>query len=93
VSRAIHVPPDLDREALERQRFGVERLLVHLSEEAEAWAGTGSHRPGEARVRKEPSRHARRSAVLPGPTGVSLDDELDRFGLRVTPCQSDRPAA
>lgn len=93
VSRAIHVPPDIDREALERQRSGVERLLVHLSDEAEAWAGEGTHRPGEARVRKEPSRHARRSAVLPGPTGVSLDDELARFGLQPMACQSDRPAA
>lgn len=93
VSRAIHVPPDLDREALERQRAGVERLLVHLSDDAEAWAGSRMHRLGETIIRKEPSRHATRSAVLPGPTGVALDDELSRFDLAMSARHSDRPAA
>ena len=93
VSRAIHVPADLSRNDLERQRAGVERLLVHLSDEAEAWAGSRAHRAGEMRSRKEPSRHAKRSALLPGPAGVSLDDELARFGLDLLERQSDRPAA
>jgi hypothetical protein len=44
-------------------------------------------------MRKEPSRHAKRSALVPGPAGVSLDDELTRFGLAVSERQSDRPAA
>jgi hypothetical protein len=93
VSRAIHVPADLDRDALERQRQGVERLLVHLSDDAESWAGTRTHRSGETIVRKEPSRHARRAALVPGPAGVSLDDELSRFSLALPERQSDRPAA
>ncbi len=93
MSRAIHVPPDLDRDKLEQQRSGVERLLVHLSDEAEAWAGSRAQRPGEALVRKEPSRHARHSALIPGPAGVPLDAELARFGLLPAACQSDRPAA
>jgi lysophospholipid acyltransferase (LPLAT)-like uncharacterized protein len=93
VSRAIHVPADLNREDLERQRAGVERLLVHLSDEAESWAGSRLARPGETIVRKEPSRHARRSSLLPGPAGVALDDELARFGLALPERQSDRPAA
>ena len=93
VSRPMYVPPDLDRDALEQQRSGVERLLVHLSDEAESWAGSRAHRPGEMPVRKEPSRHARNSALLSGPAGVSVDDELSRFGLLPTACQLDRPAA
>jgi len=93
VSRAIQVPTDLSRDDLERQRVGLERLLVHLSDDAEAWAGSRAHRAGEKLIRKEPSRHAKRSALLPGPTGVSLDDELARFGLDLPERQSDRPAA
>jgi hypothetical protein len=93
VSRAIHVPADLSRDALERQRAGVERLLVHLSDDAEAWAGSRLSRSGETIIRKEPSRHAKRSALVAGPAGVSLDDELTRFGLAVSERQSDRPAA
>jgi lysophospholipid acyltransferase (LPLAT)-like uncharacterized protein len=93
VSRAIHVPANLSRDDLERQRAGVERLLVHLSDDAEAWAGSRAYRAGEKRMRKEPSRHAKRSALAPGPAGVSLDDELARFGLDRLERQSDRPAA
>ena len=93
VSRAIQVPANLSRDDLERQRAGVERLLVHLSDDAEAWAGSRAYRAGEKRMRKEPSRHAKRSALLPGPAGVSLDDELARFGLDRLERQSDRPAA
>ena len=93
VSRAIQVPANLSKDALERQRAGVERLLVHLSDDAEAWAGSRAYRAGEKRMRKEPSRHAKRSALLPGPAGVSLDDELARFGLDRLERQSDRPAA
>ncbi len=93
VSRAIQVPADLSRDGLERQRAGVERLLVHLSDDAEAWAGSRAYRAGEKRMRKEPSRHAKRSAMVPGPAGVSLDDELARFGLDMLGRQSDRPAA
>jgi lysophospholipid acyltransferase (LPLAT)-like uncharacterized protein len=93
VSRAIQVPADLSRDNLELQRAGVERLLVHLSDDAEAWAGSRAHRAGEKLIRKEPSRHAKRSALLPGPAGVSLDEELARFGLELSERQSDRPAA
>ncbi len=81
ISRPLAIPAGLDREGIERHRQGVERLLVHLSDESEAWATAGSRRPGERVVRKEPSRVARWAAKLPGPAGVSLDDELSRFGL------------
>lgn len=93
VSRAIHVPADLSRDDLERQRAGVQRLLVHLSDDAESWATSRASRPEEAIVRKEPSRHARRAALLRGPRGIALDEELARFGLEMAGLQSDRPAA
>jgi hypothetical protein len=78
VSRAIHVPAALDRDGIERYRQGIERILVRLSDDAEAWACSGKRRPGDSVVRREPSRVARWAAALPGPSGVSLGDELDR---------------
>jgi lysophospholipid acyltransferase (LPLAT)-like uncharacterized protein len=93
VSQAIRVPPDLDRDGIEWHRAGVERLLVRLSDDAEHWAGSGRHRAGEVRLRKEPSRVARRAACLPGPAGVPLDEELDRVGLATHAETHGRPAA
>lgn len=81
VSRAIAVPPDLDRDAIEWHRAGLERLLVHLSDDAEAWATAGTRRAGERPVRKEPSRVAAKAAALPGLPGVTLTEELRRVGL------------
>jgi len=94
VSRAIAVPPDLDRDRLEAHRAGIERLLTHLSDEAEAWATSDARRPGARIVRREPSRVARRAARLVGPPGVPLDEELDRVGLAAGAARTDeRPAA
>ena len=93
VSRAIAVPPDLDRDGIERHRVGVERLLTHLSDEAEAWATAGTRRPGQRPVRKEPSRVAGRMAACPGPRGVPIEAELDRLGLTTEVGRAERPAA
>jgi lysophospholipid acyltransferase (LPLAT)-like uncharacterized protein len=93
ISRAIAIPPDLDRDGIEWHRAGLERLLVRLSDDAEAWATSGERRPGEVRVRKEPSRVARRAAALPGPQGVPLESELERFGLPTGPLGQQLPAA
>ncbi|MFM8735117.1 MAG: lysophospholipid acyltransferase family protein [Pirellulales bacterium] len=95
VSRAIHVPAGLDREGIERYRVGVERLLTHLSDDAEAWATAGVRRDGQRPVRKEPSRVAGRMAAVPGPRGVELDEELARVGLSAMPAAAiaERPAA
>ena len=81
VSRAVMIPHDLDRDGIEQHRAGIERLLLQLSDDAEAWAEAGTRRPGEMLVLKEPSRVARKAAALPGPPGVSLEDELDRVGV------------
>ena len=81
VSRAIAVPPALDRDGIEWHRAGVERLLVRLSDDAESWATAGTRRPGERPARREPSRVARWAARLPGPAGVPLAEELARIGL------------
>lgn len=81
VSRAIAVPPDLDRDGIEWHRSSLERLLVHLSDDAEAWATSGGRRAGERIVRKEPSRVAAKAASLPGRPGVEMAAELSRFGL------------
>jgi lysophospholipid acyltransferase (LPLAT)-like uncharacterized protein len=96
VSRAIAVPPNLDRDALERHRVGIERLLVHLSDEAEAWAVAGTRRPGQRPVRKEPARNASWAAATPGPAGVTIEAELETYGLApsvATAALEDRSAA
>lgn len=81
VSRPLAIPPDLDRTGIEMHRAGVERLLVHLSDAAEAWATAGTRRRDEQVIRKEPSRVARRAAACAGPAGVSLAAELTQHGL------------
>ncbi len=84
LSRAICIPPGLDREGLELHRQGIERILVRLSDDAEQWAMSGRSRPGDSVARREPSRVARWAAALPGPSGVPLEAELERVGLSST---------
>jgi len=43
----IHLPPNLDRTGLEQCRQRVERLMNHLTSEAEAWATAGTRKAGE----------------------------------------------
>ncbi|NCX99829.1 MAG: DUF374 domain-containing protein [Planctomycetia bacterium] len=81
VSRAIHVPADLDRDGIERHRAGIEALLTHLSNEAEAWATARHRRPRQRAVRKEASRVALQRAREPGDPGVPLEEELAHHGL------------
>jgi hypothetical protein len=71
----------------------VERLLVQLSDDAERWACAGQKRAGEVRLRKEPSRVARRAAQLPAPDGVSLEEELRRCAVLPVAETHERPAA
>jgi hypothetical protein len=92
ISRPVAIPADLDRDGIERHRLALERLLVHLSDDAEAWARAGTRRPGERVVRREPARQARMAATRPGPAGVPVEDELARFGL-TWPSVCERPAA
>jgi hypothetical protein len=81
VSRAIQIPPQLDREQLEQHRAGVERLLNHLSDDAQQWATTGGRRPGDQVVRPQASRRARWAAALPAGACVSLEAEHERLGV------------
>ncbi|HEV3418653.1 MAG TPA: lysophospholipid acyltransferase family protein [Pirellulales bacterium] len=60
-SPAIVVPPDLDRDGIERYRGGVEGLLNRLTSEAEAWAEAGTAKLEEAPVRREPARRGAES--------------------------------
>ncbi len=92
VSRAVAIPPGLDRDGLERHRAGIERLLTALTDDAEAWATAGTRRPGERPIRREPSRIARWAAAVPGPAGVPLEEELQRV-CGSTGGEQGRPAA
>lgn len=78
MSRAIAIPPNLDRKGVEWHRQGLERLLSKLSEDAEAWA-IRAHVVGEQPLRREPSRDASRNILLEPRKAVELDDELSRL--------------
>jgi len=90
VSRAVFVPSGLDREGIEVHRQGIEKLLEHLSVDAEQWARTGERRPGERRLRKQPARSTRSMRTAPSTGSVCLEDELRRLGLE--PETEDLPA-
>ncbi len=92
VSRPVAIPPGLDRDGIERQRSAVERLLIHLSDDAEAWATSGLRRPGERAIRREPARRGKAAAMLPGPAGVPIEEELARCGMAGEPARG-LPAA
>jgi lysophospholipid acyltransferase (LPLAT)-like uncharacterized protein len=63
LSPAITIPHDLDRDALESCRLGVERLLNRLTLEAEAWAESGTAKTEEIPVRREPAPPAMNGAA------------------------------
>lgn len=50
VSPEIHVPPNLDRDGVEHFRTSVERLLNRLTNEAEAWAESGTRKAEQFRL-------------------------------------------
>ena len=54
IGPALHIPPNLDRDGIERYRQRVERLLNRLSVEAEAWATSGTRKVRELPLRREP---------------------------------------
>ncbi|MGQ9576032.1 MAG: lysophospholipid acyltransferase family protein [Thermoguttaceae bacterium] len=64
----LFVPPDLDRSGMEEFRRRFEALQNRLSDEAEAWAESGSMRIGQMRIR-------------PGPH-QSIQECIDRLALR-----------
>jgi lysophospholipid acyltransferase (LPLAT)-like uncharacterized protein len=53
----MFIPPNLDRDGLEHYRLTVERLLNRLTEEAEAWAESGTPKVDEVPVRSQPAWH------------------------------------
>jgi lysophospholipid acyltransferase (LPLAT)-like uncharacterized protein len=55
-SPEIRVPPDLDREGLEYFRERLERLLIRLTLEAEAWAESRTRKIGERPIPPGPAK-------------------------------------
>jgi hypothetical protein len=43
----LYIPPDLDRQGIEYFREKIERLLNRLTDEAEAWAASGTRKAGQ----------------------------------------------
>jgi lysophospholipid acyltransferase (LPLAT)-like uncharacterized protein len=50
----MYLPPNLDRDGIEHYRQLVERMMHHLTAEAEAWAESGSYKAGEFPMRRRP---------------------------------------
>lgn len=76
VSRAISIPPNLDRAGVEDWRLHVERVLNELSLDSEAWAESGKRRVGEVVFRPQ-------SAAKPLPQILVADSNDDRQFSRV----------
>jgi hypothetical protein len=57
-SGEIHVPPDLDRKGLEHYRLRIEQLMNRLSQEAEAWAESGTRKIRQMKLRRRPATRA-----------------------------------
>lgn len=55
VSPRVQIPSDLDREGVEHYRLRVERLLLRLTTEAEAWAESGARKTGQQPIRSLPA--------------------------------------
>jgi hypothetical protein len=53
----IVLPPDLDRHGVEHYRERVDEMLNRLTLEAEEWAASGTRKPEERVVRREPARY------------------------------------
>ena len=67
VSPELWIPPNLDREGLEYYRLRVERLLNRLTDEAEAWAVSGTRKIDERPARKATAPlRSRRATAPPG---------------------------
>ncbi len=56
LSPEIHVPSVLDRAGLEHFRVRIERVLTRLTQEAEAWAESGTRKLGQTPLRPGPTR-------------------------------------
>lgn len=75
VGPALSIPPNLDRDGLERCRREVEGTLNMLTTEAERWAEAGGARQDERAVRREtphaPARRDLAHALPRAPTGAA----------------------
>jgi lysophospholipid acyltransferase (LPLAT)-like uncharacterized protein len=67
VSPEIFIPPDLDRKGVEHYRQQIERLLNHLTNEAETWAESGARREGERMLWQQTAPFHPREADDPRP--------------------------
>lgn len=65
IGPAIHVPPNLDRAGIEFYRHQIERFLLQLTDEAEAWAEAGTRKVEEMTARPEGAQ--RRKGTANGP--------------------------
>jgi hypothetical protein len=81
VSGRIQIPPDLDRDGIEHYRETMERLLNRLTDEAAAWAESGTRKIGQVPCRRQPS-----------PLGSRFDD-ANAVAIPIAPEPlSDSPA-
>ena len=70
----MQIPPNLDRDGVEHYRQQVEQILNRLTNEAEAWAESGSRLPNQISAQREPMpiRNRRRVSSI-----RSMEDVVD----------------
>jgi lysophospholipid acyltransferase (LPLAT)-like uncharacterized protein len=64
-SSEIFVPPNLDRDGLEHFRQKIERMLNHLTTEAEAWAEAGTRKIGQMNIERRGAPLSRKEPTQP----------------------------
>jgi lysophospholipid acyltransferase (LPLAT)-like uncharacterized protein len=67
VSPYLRIPPNLDRAGIEHYRQHVEKLLNHLSDEAQAWATSGKQIVGQQPGRRQSGYVHPPQGVIPAP--------------------------
>jgi hypothetical protein len=84
----IHVPPKLDRSGLEYFRRQIERLLNRLTDEAEAWAESGTRKVGQYMLGPRYARPFPQRVDVPGVlAGPHRWDSVEQSDSHVEPPQ------
>ncbi len=79
-SPQLHVPAGLDREGLEHFRVKIERLLNRLTDEAEAWAQSGTRKVGQYILGRRYARpFPRRIDAADLPAGPHWGKKVDKL--------------
>ncbi|MCG8584262.1 MAG: lysophospholipid acyltransferase family protein [Pirellulales bacterium] len=72
----MYLPRNLDRDGIEHYRLSAERMLNHVTAEAEEWAASGSHKVGETAMTHWP--HIDTETLMPPSISIKRRNNLQR---------------